>query len=50
MKPEELELLIRAKNPIVSIETPDEPRVVQVVRVRRRFRQPEVETTNGIRR
>ncbi|MHB8900111.1 MAG: AAA family ATPase [Thermoguttaceae bacterium] len=32
MKPEELELLIRAKNPVISIETPDEPRAVQVVR------------------
>ena len=32
MKPEELELLIRAKNPIISIDTPDEPRAVRVVR------------------
>lgn len=32
MKKDELELLIRAKNPIISIETPDEPRAVRVVR------------------
>lgn len=32
MTTDELELLIRAKNPIISIETPDEPRAVQIVR------------------
>ncbi|MGI6419318.1 MAG: AAA family ATPase [Thermoguttaceae bacterium] len=32
MNKHELELLIRAKNPIVSIETPDERRAVRVVR------------------
>jgi ATP-dependent 26S proteasome regulatory subunit len=32
MKKDELELLIRAKHPIISIETPDEPRAIRGVR------------------
>jgi len=32
MKPEGLKLLIQAGNPIISIETPDEPRATEVVR------------------
>ncbi|MEN6449022.1 MAG: AAA family ATPase [Thermoguttaceae bacterium] len=32
MKPESLQLLIQAGNPIISIETPDEPRAVRAVR------------------
>ncbi len=32
MRSEQLKLLIRAGNPIISMETPDEPRVVRVVR------------------
>jgi len=32
MKPENLKLLIQAGNPIVSIETPDEPRATEAVR------------------
>jgi AAA+ superfamily predicted ATPase len=32
MKPEGLKLLVQAGNPIISMETPDEPRAVQAVR------------------
>ena len=32
MKPEGLKLLIQAGNPIISIETPDEPRATELVR------------------
>jgi len=51
MKKDELELLIRAKNPIISIETPDEPRAIRMVReVVGKMRRPLIEwsVTEGL--
>ena len=32
MRTDDLSLLIQARNPIISLETPDEPRAVRIVR------------------